>query len=264
MTGEPTGSEPVNDPRPALDLAAESQPTTQQDTGEVRSDDETKQINQVDTDTTDPTTESESGERIEATRAALVRLVEGSKDVSRPFDRNVVNNVGDIDRRANGGRGDIVDKTVPVDTGMEGMKQIDVRTYVEEGVAYHLTVVFNPDNPDGSILLSIKSPAPINPYRHIGVGAAGVNPHNYRFQDFLYAPGASEVPVHEADYSFVYDYRPLGHDVTFSAERGQVTQLLQLLRDGTVVKGAGANSRGVEPVANVRDLAPELVELAEQ
>lgn len=207
----------------------------------------------------------EHGERIEATRSALAKIVRASQEYSRPFDRKVVNNVGVVDPRANGGRGDIVDKTVPVDTGMEGMRQIDIRTFVgseDAPASYHMTIVYDPNQPDSYLLLSIESPAPVdNPYSLSGAAAAGVRVAHRRFQDLLYKQGASEVPLHEADYTYVFDYRTTSHDITYPATQEQVTQLLQILSDGVVVTDVKKHDSRTRLVAKVNEIAPELAEL---
>jgi len=189
----------------------------------------------------------ESVERIAQTMVVLTGLVEQAKEHSHPFRRNIVRPVGD-------------GYWHPVESPQAGLRSIDLRTYTgpDSDEAFHLTLSYDEANPDDMLMLSLESPVtPANPYQFMEAAGAGVIPVCRRFQDFLYSSGADTVPVQEADYSYVYDYRPMGHAARYDATKEYMDTILGLLKNATVVEQA---PRGLpnKRIARVDELMPEV------
>lgn len=189
----------------------------------------------------------ESPERIAKTLSVLSKLVESAKDHSHPFRRNIVRPVGD-------------GYWHPVESPQAGLRSIYLRTYTgpDSDEAFHLTLSYDEANPDDMLMLSLESPiTPANPYLFVEAAGAGVIPVCRRFQDFLYSSGSDTVPVQEADYSYVYDYRPMGHSARYDATKEYMDTILGLLKNATVVEQA---PRGLpnKRIARVDELIPEV------
>lgn len=193
----------------------------------------------------------ESAERIAKTLSVLSKLVEEAKDHSRPFSRNIVKPAGD-------------DYWRPVESPQAGLRSIDLRTYTgpDSDEAFHLTLSYDEANPADQLMLSLESPVDISlgDFGLAGASAAGVRPQGRRFQDFLYSAGAESVPVQEADYTYVYDYRPSGHSARYEATREYMDTILGILKNATVVERT-PRGQSDKKVARIHDLVPEVAEL---
>lgn len=203
----------------------------------------------------------ESAERIQAAEAALQKLVNAAKNDAHPFKRKIVkveyvHDPNTIDPE-NGRMGAIVSRNVEVPSGDEALKTIDLRTYpsADTDEAYFLSVSF-PEVADGAprtIMLSIESPIDLGfRFDLVDAARAGVFPLGRRLQDFLYTPGASAVPVRQADFSYALNYRPIGDQTTFEATQGHMDVMYGLLADAHVGDRSGAK---------VVDLVPEFADL---
>jgi hypothetical protein len=176
----------------------------------------------------------ESAERIEKTRAALEKLVGTAGEYAHRHDRAGNNN---------------------------DLAQIDLRVPVEGGSAYHLAVGFQRSNPGDNIMLSLETPTGEggNPWRHLGAGAAGIRVQERKIQDFLYRQNGQSVPVRDQDFSYVYDYRPMGGAENYDAPKPQIDQLLGYLEYAKVVRTNTGNTVTEGP--RVVELVPEIAEL---
>jgi hypothetical protein len=173
----------------------------------------------------------ESPERVAATTAALAKLVEAASSYAHGHDR----------------AGDNVD-----------LKQIDLRAFTDESEAsaYHVNLGFQESQPDDQLMLTLETPTASggSPWKYLEAAGAGVNVQERKIQDFLYRKGESTVPVREHDFSFVYDYRPIGGARNYEAPKPQIDQLIGFLKDAHVMNGK-------EKGPKVVDLVPELAEL---
>jgi hypothetical protein len=192
----------------------------------------------------------ESAERIAKTLSVLSKLAEEAKDHSRPFSRKIVKPVGD-------------GYWHPVESPQNGLRSIDLRTYTgpDSDEAFHLTLSYDEANPTDQLMLSLESP--VSTFGNLDVAAAasaGVRPQGRRFQDFLYSQGAEKVPVQEADYTYVFDYRPTGHSTRYEATSEYMDTILGLLKNATVVEQT-PRGQSDKKVARLHDLVPEVSEL---
>ena len=174
----------------------------------------------------------ESPERIEKTRAALEKLIGAAGEYAHRHDR-----AGDN----------------------EDLAQIDLRVPVEGGGAYHLAVGFLRSNPGDNLMLSLETPGggSSNPWANLT--DVGTYADRRKIQDFLYRQDASTVPVRDADFTYIYDYRPAGGTQNYDAPKPQIDQLLGFLEYAKVVTVTPGNK--VQEGPSVVELVPEIAEL---
>lgn len=211
-------------------------------------------------------------ERIAQTQEALSRLVELAASYAHPFRRDVqrVEYVFDpqgIDPE-NGQPGAVVEKNIPVQTGAPGLQTIDLRTYAggDESAVYHLSLSFLPpsaDQPAASTALMLSGEWPLGLAPNLSGNAHAAQASGRRIQDFMYSPGASSVPVREADFSYLAWYRPVGGERSYNATQPQMDIILKLLADAHVMNGHEKGPKLAELVPEVAALAPQVAVSAE-
>ena len=207
--------------------------------------------------------QSPSAERITEIQTALGRLYSEASDYSQPFSRDIrrVENQFDPDGidPENGHKGLIIEKNIDVDTGDPSLRTIQLRTFVgeDDSSAYRMSLSYKP-NEDGSVPtefmlsgewpLSTEIPITNNPIKAQAQGR--------RFQDFMFSTGATDVPVRQADFTFVAWYRPIGQEQRFDVTREYMDQVLKIVADATVMDG---KKKG----PTVRELVPSFDELVQ-
>ena len=207
--------------------------------------------------------QSPSAERIAEIQTALGRLYSEASDHSQPFERDIrrvehVFNPDGVDPE-NGRLGEFIERNIDVDTGDPSLRTIQLRTFVgeDDSSAYRMSLIYKP-NEDGSMPAEfmLSGEWPLDTGTPLTDNLIQAQAQGRRFQDFMFTAGAENVPVRQADFTFVAWYRPVGGEKRFDVTSEYMDQVLKIVADATVMDG---KKKG----PTVRELVPSFDELVQ-